>query len=221
MTILELAFAAYNIVSMTASIIGAIDVALRRLSKSKAENLFKKSFINAVRQSASNLASLTETSDPETVQVDNNMLDDVITSLKDNNISTLTSLGENRKLIEITRLFHECIILPGHQLTSEELVQKIRPILEKTIADFYGQLPFKQEAFNQILFELENTNQEELRALLGDISDKIEKVQLEVQQHLSEHIQAIKDDTDEIKKTTQATHDALLGLNEKIIDLFK
>ena len=103
-------------------------------------------------------------------------------------------------------------------MTFEELVLRIRPILEKAITDFYEQLPFKQEAFNQILFELENTNQEELRALLGDISDKIEKVQLEVQQHLSEHIQAIKDDTDEIKKTTQATHDALLGLNEKIID---
>ncbi len=216
MTILELAFAAYNIVSTTASIIGAIDVALKRFSKSTAENLFKESFITAVKQSAPNLAHLTETQDPKTVDVNEDALADIITSLKNSDISTLTSLGKNEKLIEITKLFHKCIILPGHQLTFEELVLRIRPILEKAITDFYEQLPFKQEAFNQILFELENANQEELRTLLGDISNKIEKVQLEVQQHLMEHTEAIKDDTGEIKKTAQATHEALLGLKEKI-----
>ena len=163
---------------------------------------------------------LTETRNPKTIRVDSNMLDDIITSLKGSDISTLTSLEENEKLIKITKIFQECIILPGHQLTSEELVQRIRPVLEKTITDFYGQLPFKQEAFNQFLFELENVNQEELRTLLGDISDKIEKVQLGVQQRLIEYNQAIKDDTDEIKKTTQATHDAVLGSEARLTDLF-
>ena len=36
---------------------------------------------------------------------------------------------------------------------------------------------------------------------------------MEVQQRLIEHTQAIKDDTDEIKKTTQATRDAIRGLS--------
>ena len=219
MAILELALATYgvyNAVGTTTSIIGGIEVALKHFSKSTAEDLFKKSFVNAVKQNAPNLADLTETGNPKTVEVDINMLDNVITSLNDNDISTLTSLKENEKLIEVTNLFHKCIILPGHQLTSEELVQRIRPVLEKTITDFYRQLPFKDEAFNQILLELENTNQEELRVLLGDLSDKIEKVQLEVQQRLVKHTQDIKDDTNEIKKTTQANLDVSQEMNAKL-----
>ena len=56
MTILELAFAAYSIMGTTASITGAINIALRHFSKSTAEELFKELFINAVKQSAPNLA---------------------------------------------------------------------------------------------------------------------------------------------------------------------
>ena len=221
MGILELALAAYNVynaIGTTTSIIGAIDVVLKRFTKSTAEDLFKKSFINVVEQRSLNLAHLTETQDSKTVDVDEDMLDDIIASIKNSDISTLTSLRENEKLIKITKLFCECIILPGHQLTSEDLEREVQPVLEETIADFYSRLPFNQESFNQILFELENINQEELRTLLGDISDKIEKVQLEVQQRLSEHIQAIQDNTDEIKKTTHVTHDAVLGLEAKLID---
>ena len=48
-----------------ASILGAIDAALRRFSKSTAEELFKKSFVNAVEQNAPNLAELTETGNPK------------------------------------------------------------------------------------------------------------------------------------------------------------
>lgn len=199
MTILELVFAAYNIAGGTASIISGIDLALRRSSKSTAEDLFKKSFIDAVRQSAPNLAHLTETSDPETVDVDKNTLDDVITLLKDIDIGTLMSLEEDEKLIKITAFFRECIILPGHQLTTEDLERKIQSVLEKTITNFYSRLPLNQEAFNQI--ELQ-----------------IMKAQLKVQARLSEHTQAIKDDTDEIKKTTEATHDAVLGLEAKLLD---
>ena len=98
MTILELAFAAYNIVSTTASIVGAVDMALKRFSKSTAENLFKKSFIAAVKQSAPNLAHLTETQDPKTVDVNEDALDGVITSLKNSDISTLASLGKMKSL---------------------------------------------------------------------------------------------------------------------------
>ena len=221
MEILELSLAAYNVynaIGTTTSILGAIDVALKRFTKSTAEDLFKKSFISAVEQRSLNLAHLTETRNPKTVRVNEDALDNVITSLKDSDVSTLTSLGKNEKLIEITKLFHKCIILPGHQLTTEDLEREIQPVLEKTITNFYSRLPLNQEAFNQILFELENTNQEELRTLLGDMSDKIEKVQLEVQQRLSEHIQAIKDNTDEIKKTTHVTYDAVLGLEATLLD---
>ena len=194
MTILELAFAAYNVVGVTASIIGGIDVALKRFMNFTAEDLFKKCFVDTVKQSAPNLAHLTETRDPETVGVNNDALDDVITSLKDNDISTLTSLEENEKLIKITDLFQKCIILPGHQLTAEDLGRKIQPVLERTIADFYNRLPLNQEAFNQIKLE-------------------IMKVQLKVQERLIKNTQAIKDDINEIKKTTQATRDAIIGLN--------
>ena len=46
MTILELAFDAYNIVGTSASIMSTIDVALKRFSKSTAENLFKHVRLN-------------------------------------------------------------------------------------------------------------------------------------------------------------------------------
>ena len=103
-------------------------------------------------------------------------------------------------------------------MTTEDLERKIQPVLEKAITDFYGQLPFKQEAFNQILLESENINQEELRVLLRDLSDKIEKVQLEGQQYLIEHTEAIKDDTDEIKKTTQSNLDLTRKLSAQFTD---
>ena len=194
MTILELVFEAYNVAGASASIISGIDMALKRFMNVTAEDLFKKCFVDTVKQSAPNLAHLTETRDPETVGVNNDALDDVITSLKNSDISMLTSLEENDRLIKITKLFQECIILPGHQLTPEDLGRKIQPVLEKTIADFYGQLPRNQEAFNQTAFE-------------------IMKAQLKVQERLIKNTQVIKDDTDEIKKTTQATRDAIIGLN--------
>ena len=127
MTILELALGAYNAVGASASIIGGIDFVLRRFSESTAEDLFKKSFVNAVKQNAPRLAHFTKTRNPETVDVDSNTLDDVITSLKDIDISTLTLLEKNGKLIKITALFSKCIILPGHQLTTKELEQEILP----------------------------------------------------------------------------------------------
>ena len=183
MTILELAFAAYNVTGVTTSIISGIDVALKRFMNSTAEDLFKKCFVEAVKQSAPKLAHFTNTRDPETVSVDSNTLDDVINSLEDIDITTLMLLGENEKLIKITALFQKCIILPGHQLTIKALEQEIQPVIEKTIADFYSQLPRNQEAFNQTAFE-------------------IMRAQLKAQERLIEH--------------TQATRDAILGLETKL-----
>lgn len=207
MAILELVLAAYNITGTTASIIGGIDFALKHFSKSTAEDLFKKCFVDAVKQSAPKLAHFTETKEQKTVSVDKDTLGDIITSLKNDHIFTLTSLEQHDRLTEITKLFQKCINLPGHQLTPEDLEQKIRPILEDTIIGFYNQLPFKQEAFNQKVLEFiqnsigEYTNQEESRALLRDFLDKIDKAQLEFQALLIERTQAIKDDTTKINRT--------------------
>ena len=222
MAILELALNAFNVGGASASILAAIEVALKRFSTSTAEELFKKSFVNAVEQNAPNLAALTETGNSKTVEVDINMLDSVITALKDSNISTLTSLEENEKLTEITNLFYKCIILPGHQLTTTEFVQRIRPVIERTIADFYSRLPLNQEAFNQIVFKfmqtnaVEHANQAEAWALLKDFLNKFKKANLEIQQRVAEHTQAIKADTGAIKKTTQATFDVSQETNSQL-----
>ena len=224
MAILKLVLAAYNITGTTASIIGGIDFALKHFSKSTAEDLFKKCFVDAVKQSAPKLAHFTEAKDLKTVSVDKDTLGDIITSLKNDHIFTLASLEQHDRLIEIIKLFQKCINLPGHQLTPEDLEQKIRPILEDTIVGFYNRLPFKQEAFNQMVLEFiqnsigEYTNQEESRALLKDFLDKIDKAQLEFQALLIERTQAIKDDTTEIKKTTQANLDISLKLSSQFTD---
>ena len=157
-----------------ASIYSGIDVALKHFMNSTAEDLFKKCFVEAVKQSAPKLAHFTNTRDPETVSVDSNTLDDVINSLEDIDITTLMLLGENEKLIKITALFQKCIILPGHQLTIKALEQEIQPVIEKTIADFYSQLPRNQEAFNQIALEIMQSH-------------------LKAQEHSSEHSQATYD----------------------------
>ena len=66
--------------------------------------------IEAVRQSAPDFADHTM---PEKVDVDSDML---VTSLKDIDIPTLTSLEENAALAKITAIFQKCIILPGQPI---------------------------------------------------------------------------------------------------------
>ncbi len=205
MIILDLALAAYNVVGTTASIIGAIDVALRRAKNITAEDLFKKSLADIVKQSAPRLAHFTASGNPETVEVDGRMLDNAIASLKDIDIITLTSLEENERLTKITTLFSECIILPGNQLTTEDFEATIRPVLAKTIADFYNRLPFNKGAFNQIILELiqnSTTNEAESNSLFETFLKEFEKAKLELQALIIEHTQAIKNGTNEIRTTT-------------------
>ena len=227
MVILELALTTYGIVGTTASVIGGIDLALKRFSKITAEGLFKKCFVNIVKECASSLAGFTETRNPETIGVDTNKLDSIIASLKDTDIAELRSLKESEKLTKITAHFRGCISLPKHQLTNQDLDQKLRPVFEKIIINFYRQLPFKQEAFNQIALEFiqnSTTNQAEAHALLRDLSEKIEKIQLEVQERLVKDIQTIKDDTNEIKETTQTTLDVnreMLGKVAEVTDTLR
>ena len=216
MTILDLVFKAYNIAGTGFSIISGINHAIKHFCKTTAEELFKKSFVKVVKQYASDFADQT---DPKIVEVDSNLLDKIITSLKDDDIVQFTRLNESEKFAKITTLFRDCIIVPNHQLPTMDFERRIRPIIERVIIDFYAQLPFKQEAFNQIVLEyIQNNiqNQDDAHTMLTELSSKIDSVRNEVTQRLSEDIQAIKDDTEkiiddnkELKQTTGATLDAV------------
>ena len=232
MTILGLVFAAYNVVGTGFSIIGGINHAIKHLRNTTAEDLFKKSFVRVVKQNASEFADQT---DPKTVEVDSKLLGKVISSLKDDDIVQLTQLKQSEKIAKITTLFRNCIIVPNHQLPKIDFEHRIRPIIERVIIDFYAQLPFKQEAFNQIALEfIQNTTNDQAitPSMLTDFKNEIEQVQLEVSERLTQDIQAIKDDTEkikndnkEIKQTTGATLDVVREvksqLNVNISDLIK
>ena len=199
MTILDLVFTAYNIVGTGFSIAGGINHTIQHFCKTTAEELFKKSFDKVVKRHASDFADQT---DPKTVKVDSNLFDKAITSLKDDDIVQLTRLNESEKIAKITTLFRNCIIVPNHQLPNMDFEHRIRPVIERVIIDFYAQLPFKQEAFNQIVLEyIQNstTEQANTRSMLSDFVREIEQVQSEVSERLTQDIQAIKDDTEKIK----------------------
>ena len=222
MTILDLVFTTYNIVGPGFSIAGGIDPAIKKYYKTTAEELFKKSFVKVVKRYASDFADLT---DPKTVDVDENLLDSVITSFKNDDIVTFTQLNASEKIAKITTLFRHCIIVPKHQLTDKDFERKIRPVIERVIIDFYSQLPLNQGAFNQIVLEyIQNNikNQDDAHMMLTELSSKIDYVRNEVTQRLSGDIQAIKDDTQkikddnkEIKQTTQATFDLVSQIESR------
>ena len=199
MTILDLVFKAYNIVGTGFSIAGGIAPAIKKYYKTTAEELFKQSFDKVVKQYASDFADLT---DPKTVEVDHHTFDNVIASLKDADEVQFTQLHESEKIAKITTLFLDCIIVPNHQLPKMDFECRIRPIIERVIIDFYAQLPFKQEAFNQIILEfIQNTTTEPANtdSMLLDFIREIEQVQSEVSERISQDIQTIKDDTEDIK----------------------
>ena len=129
-------------------------------------------------------------------------------SLKDADELQFAELNESEKIAKITTLFRNCIIVPNHQLPKMDFEHRIRPIIERVIIDFYAQLPFKQEAFNQIVLEyIQNTSTEQANthSMLTDFKNEIEQVQVEVSERLIQDIQAIKDDTEEIKELKQTT----------------
>ena len=199
MTILGLVLKAYNIVGTGFSIVSGINHAIKHFCQTTAEELFKKSFVKVVKRYASNFADQT---DPKKVDVDENLLDDVIASLKDVDIDTFTDLYESEKIAKITTLFQNCIIVPNHQLPKMDFERRIRPMIERVIIDFYSQLPFKQEAFNQIVLEhiqKNTTDQADTNSMLTEFIREIEQVQLEVSERISQDIQTIKDYTEKIK----------------------
>jgi len=228
MTILDLVFNAYNIVGTGFSIAGGINPAIKKYYKTTAEELFKKSFDKVVKQYASDFADLT---DPKTVEMDEHTFDNVIASLKNDDIVQLTQLKQSEKIAKITTLFSSCIIVPKRQLTDKDFERRIRPIIERVIIDFYAQLPFNQGAFNQIVLEyIQNNirNQDDAHTMLTELSSKIGDVQMEVTQRLTEDIQAIKNDTEkikddnkELKQTAGAILDEVRRINTPNNDLIK
>ena len=228
MTILSLVFIAYSIVGTGFSIAGGINLAIKKYCKTTAEDLFKKSFVNVVKRNASEFADQT---DPKTVEVDSKLLDKVINSLKEDDIVQLTQLNESEKIAKITTLFQNCIIVPNHQLPNMDFERRIRPIIERVIIEFLTQLPFEQDAFNQIVLgflQKNTTDQKITHSMLMEVTREIEQVRLEVSRRLTEDIQAIKDDTEkikddnkELKQTTGAILDEVRHIKLQNNDLIK
>ena len=198
MTILGLVFNAYDIIGTGFSIAGDINHAIKHLCNTTAEELFKASFVKVVKQYASDFADLT---DPKTVEVDHHTFDNVMASLKDVDEVQFTQLNGSEKISEITTFFQNCIIVPNHQLPKMDFERRIRPIIERVIIDFYAQLPFKQEAFNQIVLEfIQNTTEQAYtHSMLSDFLNEIKQVQIEVSERITQDIQIIKDNTEDIK----------------------
>ena len=160
-----------TIVSGGASIAGGVDVIRKYFTNSTPEDLFKKSFVDAVKQIA---PSLDDVADPKAIKVDHNALNKVIASLKDIDINKLATWEADEKLAEATTLFRGCIILPECKLRNKDLLQRLQPVIERTFTNFFDRLPRNQQASTQIMLE----------------SDRM---QLEGQKHLSEQNQVILD----------------------------
>ena len=179
-----------TIVSGGASIAGGVDVIRKYFTNSTPEDLFKKSFVDAVKQIA---PSLDDVADPKAVKVDHNALNKVIASLKDIDINKLATQEADEKLAEATALFRGCITLPGCKLRNKDLLQRLQPVIERTFTNFFDRLPRNQQASTQMMLE----------------SDRR---QLEGQKHLSEQNQAILDGI-------QKLDSKLPSLSSKHIDL--
>ena len=182
-----------TVVSGGASIAGGVDVIRKHFTNSTPEDLFKKSFVDAVKQIA---PSLDDVADPKTIEVDHNALNAVIASLKDIDINKFATQEADEKLAEATILFRDCIILPGSQLRNirnKDLLQRLQSVLKRTFTNFYDRLPRNQQASTQMMLE----------------SDRM---QLEGQEHLIKQNQAL---LDEIQKLDSK----LPNLSGKHIDL--
>ena len=179
-----------TIVSGAASIAGGVDVIRKYFTNSTPEDLFKKSFVDAVKQIA---PSLNDIADPKAIEVDHNTLNKVIASLDDIDINELATQDRDEKLAKATTLFRDCIILPGCQLRNKDLLQRLQSVLERTFTNFFDRLPRNQQASNQMML-------------------KYDSRQLEGQQHLSDQNQAILDGI-------QKLDSKLPNLSSKHIDL--
>lgn len=179
-------FDVFKTIGTIATIVRTIN-ALKDSNNSTAEDLFKESCIEAVKQSAPDFADLT---DPTEIGVD---IDTLVTLLKDIDTSTLTLLEENSALTKIAAIFEKCIILPGHQLTAADLTQRLQPVIKKTFAIFLQMLPRNQQATNETILEYARGQSASQDRLIRD----------------TERIKENTSQIGEINKTTQAVHDTL------------
>lgn len=185
-------FDVFKVVGTIATIVRTIN-ALKDSNNSTAEDIFKESCIEAVKQSAPNFADITNSAE---VDVD---IDTLVTLLKDIDTSTLTSLEEKAVLTKIAAIFQKCIILPGHQLTAADLERKLQPVIKKTFAIFLQMLPHNQQATNEMLLEFGRT-------------------QLANQKGLIENTQAVQTDINEIKEISQRNLDVNLDVRAQLTD---
>ena len=232
MTIFELVLMSFNAIGTTASIFGGIN-ALKDLNDSTAADLFKKSFIDAVKQNAPDFADFT---DPETVDVDNDALNKVIASFEETDITTLMSTDGRETLAKIVTLFQKCIILPGHQLTTTDLERRLQPVIKKTFNIFFERLPLNEQASKEIMLEFgrrQLENQEQIiknTSPIGEISNTTQAVHDTLHRHLDistsaaveaavekEHQSAINNAKELLSKhRPQSAFDSLENLKQQI-----
>ena len=211
-------FKLISIFSNAASIVSTVNTIRKYLSNSSAEELFKKSFVAAVKQNTPSLAELTETRNPETVGVDTNMLDSVISSLKDTDIAHLETLEEDEKLAKIATMFQECIILPGHQLTNKDLLQRLRPVLERTFINFYDRLPRNQETSNQMMLKFDRMQlggQEHLSEQNKTILESIRGLDTKISDFPSKHLNTIISDA--VETAIEKEHQSIINKAKELL----
>ncbi len=190
MTILEFV----TIVSGGASIVGGVDVVQKHFTNSTPEDLFKKSFIDAVKQIA---PSLDDVADPKTIEVNHDTLNKVIASLEDIDINELAAQEGDEKLAQATALFRDCITLPGCQLRNKDLLQRLQPVIERTFTNFYDRLPRNQQAANQLMLKYDSRHLEGQKHLSDQnqaILDGIQKLDSKLPNLSSKHIDLIVSD---------------------------
>ncbi len=185
-------FDVFKTIGTIATVVRTIN-ALKDSNNSTAEDLFKESCIEAVKQSASNFADITN---PAEVDVDS---DTLATLLKDIDTSILTSLEENSAITKIAAIFQKCIILPRHQLTEADLKQRLQPVIKKTFAIFLQMLPRNQQATNETMLEYN-------------------RIQLANQENLIKDTQVPQTDPNEIKEITQRNLDVNLDIKAQLAD---
>ena len=132
-----------DLISIVSDSAGGVDVIRKHFTNSTPEALFKKSFVDAVKQLASSLAHV---ADPKTIKADKNRLDQVLASLKDSDLTELVLLNNIR--IKGTRIGIETLLYEVLHLskTPEEIVQSFDLLTWKQVYAtilYYLQNPIK------------------------------------------------------------------------------
>lgn len=151
----------------------SIIVSIKSLKgKSTAAELLTQAFSQAVQQNRLYLARSAPPAevDPAEVDVDT---DTFVTLLKDIEISDLVFMQEAEALEKIIEVFRKCLIVPKHQLTENDLEQRLRPLIKQTFDIFLQKLPHNQSAVNETLLG----GQKHITGYLGGIDKRTQDIQ--------------------------------------------